>query len=144
MLNPELFQLLFQLRVELKGEKAFKLNGSLKLPVEQDWIRICNSPELIDAFGKACTDAELTSKIARIWKRSATRDLAHAPVRREFSLPVIDKPSGGFRIRRTNLFGDELYQVHAINAKNTAALHLQTAMLIGPRGFFLTSFSTKI
>lgn len=117
VLNPELFQLLFQLRVELKGEKAFKLNGSLKLPVEQDWIRICNSPELIDAFGKACTDAELTSKIARIWKRSATRDLAHAPVRREFSLPVIDKPSGGFRIRRTNLFGDELYQVHAINAK---------------------------
>lgn len=113
----KLKQKLFKLNVELKGEKSFKLNGSLKLPVEQDWLRICNSPELIDSFGKACTEAELISKIARIWKRSATRDIAHAPVRREFSLPVIDNNFGGFRIRRTNLFGNELYQVHAINAK---------------------------
>lgn len=108
---------LFQLKVELKGEKAFKLNGSLTLPVKQDWLRICDSPELVDAFGKPCSADELTSKLARIWKRPVMRDLAHAPVRREFSLPAIDNPSGGFRIRRTNLFGNELYQVHAINAK---------------------------
>lgn len=135
---------LFQLKVELKGEKAFKLNGSLTLPVKQDWLRICDSPELVDAFGKPCSADELTSKLARIWKRPVMRDLAHAPVRREFSLPAIDNPSGGFRIRRTNLFGNELYQVHAINAKNIAVLHLQAAMLIGQRGSFLTSFSTKI
>lgn len=108
---------LFQLKVELKGEKSFKLNGSLTLPVKQDWLRICDSPELADAFGKPCSADELTSKLARIWKRPVMRDLAHAPVRREFSLPAIDNPSGGFRIRRTNLFGNELYQVHAINAK---------------------------
>lgn len=113
LLKPKLFQL----KVELKGEKAFKLNGSLTLPMKQDWLRICNSPELADAFGNPCSADELTSKLAQIWKRPVMRDLAHAPVRREFSLPVIDNPSGGFRIRRTNLFGNELYQVHAINAK---------------------------
>ena len=85
--------------------------------MKQDWLRICDSPELVDAFGKPCSADELTSKLARIWKRPVMRDLAHAPVRREFSLPAIDNPSGGFRIRRTNLFGNELYQVHAINAK---------------------------
>ena len=66
---------LFQLKVELKGEKAFKLNGSLTLPVKQDWLRICDSPELVDAFGKPCSADELTSKLARIWKRPVMRDL---------------------------------------------------------------------
>lgn len=107
----------FQLKVELKGEKSFKLKGVLTLPLKDEWVRICNSPEFVDAFGKACTAGHLVQKLQRVWRRPEKRDIAHAPVRRDFSLPALDQPSGGFRIRRTNLFGEQLYQVHAINAK---------------------------
>ena len=113
VLDPKLFLV----KVELKGEKTFKLNGTLSLPVKAEWIRICDSEEFVDALGKPCTADELRNKLKLVWKRPTQRSLAHAPARREFSLPAVDKPSGGFRIRRMNLFGEKLYQVHAINAK---------------------------
>lgn len=140
MLKPKLFQL----KVELKGEKAFKLNGSLTLPVKQDWLRICDSPELVDAFGKPCSADELTSKLARIWKRPVMRDLAHAPVRREFSLPAIDNPSGASVFAVQTCSAMSFIKFMQSMQKNIAVLHLQAAMLIGQRGSFLTSFSTKI
>lgn len=108
---------LFRVKVELAGEKAFKLKGELTLPLREEWVRLCDSPEFTNAFGQACSEGDVQAKLARIWKRPTRSNVAHAPARRVFSLPVVERPSGGFRIRRENIFGESVHQVYAINAK---------------------------
>lgn len=107
----------FQLKISTTGEKSFNIKGLITIPLINEWLRIINSPEIAPLLGKECSDEEFMKRIAKIWKRPINRDIDHVPTHRVFSLPLLDKPSGGFRICRTSFSGTPLYQVHAINAR---------------------------
>ncbi|MCC5816491.1 MAG: hypothetical protein JJT78_17200, partial [Leptospira sp.] len=56
-------------------------------------------------------DLEVYEKFCREFFKISKQDKHHQKVRKVFSLPVIDNPSGGFRIKRKNFDGTEIYQV---------------------------------
>jgi CRISPR system subtype II-B RNA-guided endonuclease Cas9/Csx12 len=56
-------------------------------------------------------DLDVYDRFCREYFQISKQDKHHQKVRKVFSLPVIDNPSGGFRIKRKNFDGSELYQV---------------------------------
>lgn len=104
------------LKLAVGAKKDWSIKGQLLLPSSVEWYRLINDERLVARYGQEITESELVELLEDIWGRKQHRDIAHARVRREFSLPVIDNPSGGYRFKRKTINGNELYQVHAINS----------------------------
>ncbi|WCL49092.1 type II-B CRISPR-associated RNA-guided endonuclease Cas9/Csx12 [Leptospira sp. GIMC2001] len=96
-------------KLELTGES---LKGVFEYPGIKDW----------DAFLKEFykhkeiktgekLNLEIYDKFCREYFKISKQNKQHQKVRKIFSLPVIDNPSGGFRIKRKNYDGTEIYQV---------------------------------
>ena len=117
LVKPEISEKDFSVSVNFALNKQCKVKGKVILPVAGEWHRLLENPLLNVHYGEEITESELDRILAEIWKRKENRTIEHARVRREFSLPLIDKPSGGFRIKRNSLCGETLYQVYAINTK---------------------------
>lgn len=91
---------------------------TLTLPAKNQWLKIIN--EFEDFIGKK--DANNTGKdkldsfIRNHLSKSDKSKLKHKKCSRIYSLPLLDNPSGGIRIRRIN---DDLVPVYQLVAANT-------------------------
>lgn len=103
----------FVISFKLSPKKsAFKASGQLELPAKSDWKALVDSPELAINWGQPADDT-FSQRIERKVRMNSSH-LEHTPKKRVVSLPVVDKPSGGFRIRRHNLDGSAVFQVHTV------------------------------
>ena len=106
----------FRVNVQLaigRGKKAsVSLKGNLLLPARNDWHALLAVPEIGELLGQKTPEP---ANMRRIYEKhfNAGSRVKHSPVRRVFSLPIVDAPSGGFRIRRKGQAGD-IWQLHAI------------------------------
>lgn len=95
---------------------AFGIKGSLTLPAKKEWetaLKKLHEAELPSKKGGELTNEfkELAYKIFNIPPRSPRQ-----PVRKVFSLPLLDSPSGGFRLKRGTP-NSKVYQVQATHAQ---------------------------
>jgi len=103
----------FCIKVNFTNAKAFKVKGELTYPAKYDWIKLLKNAEIAPLLG---TKPKSLPQLRPILERHfyAGSDRAHNKTRRLYSLPIIDAPSGGFRIKRQNGDGTSIYQLHAI------------------------------
>lgn len=101
----------WQLKVKISGLRQVQLEGKLTLPVKKEWSKIYS------ALTATTSEEDLQTVINRFWKRPHKQKLSHIPTHRELSLPILDSPSGAFRIRRRTRAQQDIVQVHAANAK---------------------------
>lgn len=95
--------------LDLTGET---LKGAFTYPAILEWDRFLK--EFYKLKGVKVgekLDLDVYEKFCREYFQISKQDKYHQKVRKVFSLPVIDSPSGGFRIRRKNFDGSELFQV---------------------------------
>lgn len=89
--------------------KEWKVEGKLRHPVYRDWKRVLNyALSQADATGGLPDWQQLVEKLFR-----PGSNRAHRKSRREFSLPIVKGPSGGYRIRRNTPDG-QVVQLVAI------------------------------
>jgi hypothetical protein len=101
----------------IAGKRATKIAGQVNLPQRDAWERVV-ADKLIGSYvknGKKWTelsDAELKAFYDRHFRQTVKNTLQHHGVRKVYSLPMLDGPSGGFRIHRRH-GTDEHFQVQA-------------------------------
>jgi CRISPR system subtype II-B RNA-guided endonuclease Cas9/Csx12 len=105
----------FTIKVELKT-KEWKAAGVVLLPALDDWKALLKTPELQSRLGGEIGEFDLTAFLAGIRGTDRKSRMQHKKCRRTFSLPMVEDPSGGVRIQRTNIRGDRVYQTHSANA----------------------------
>jgi hypothetical protein len=99
------------------GKRATKIAGQVNLPQRDAWERVV-ADKLIRSYvenGKKWTDlsdAELKAFYDRHFRQTVKNPLRHHGVRKVYSLPMLDGPSGGIRIHRRH-GTDEHFQVQA-------------------------------
>lgn len=103
----------FDVKVALTADKAVKIGGMVTLPAKDEWTKLYRA--IVERLGEGADENMLRKILADLWRRPSKRSEQHVPVRRDPSLPVLDKVSGGFRIRRHHRDGSLLWQVHVIN-----------------------------
>lgn len=106
----------------LRKDLLIKMNfegakGDLMLPAMNEWIRAINElkhANLPREKGEKLTEEflKLGHKIFNVPEKSRRQ-----AVRKVFSLPLLDSPSGGFRIRRLTPSSEHAYQVQSAHAQ---------------------------
>lgn len=93
----------FEITVKFAGghlpRTMHKPNGKLELPARRDWERLLQAPAIKSRLGGETKDFNWRGELERIFP-SAPSNRKHKAVRKDYSLPVIAFPSGGFRVRR--------------------------------------------
>ena len=103
---------LWLLSVKVSGLREVQLNGKLTLPVKEEWMRFYK------ALPKNASENDIQDAAKSFWKRpEQNQKLKHVPTHRDSSLPILDSPSGAFRIIRKAWSKEDVVQVHAVNAK---------------------------
>mgnify|MGYP001942264871 CR=1 FL=1 len=98
-----------------KGKDALvSLDGQLYLPAMLDWQRFISQPEIASQLGCKSSMPENTREICESFFKVRRGKVQHKRVRREYSLPVVEAPSGGFRIRRKGPNGQNVWQMQPL------------------------------
>ena len=105
----------FEVKLNLSSGRQWSLKGKLVLPVRREWTTLY--AEVSRQLPEDAQETQVREVLNRYWKRPEKRRLQHVPVHRDLSLPVIDKPSGGFRFMRRTLDGSPLIQIQVPNSK---------------------------
>ncbi len=96
------------LNVKRFADKAagFAFAGSVELPCRAQWNEFFDAPQLQDKWGKKLSDCEGFDLDAFLVSKTTAEGekRAHAPYRDLVSLPVVQGPSFGVRIERSNYF----------------------------------------
>jgi len=105
----------FQIKVEKIG-KFKKKGNSITHPSYQEWLQVVKTTkELLDK-GLENNDTEFWSEVVKnsgLFKRYKP-DRNHKKVRKQFSLPLLEAPSGGYRIKQQAGNGNNVWQIVAI------------------------------
>lgn len=102
----------FTIKVALKG--TVTATGNLILPAKTDWLKLCQQIKLNEKKGSDCQSFDWASLEREFFKAGSKRP--HHKTRQEFSLPVIESPSGGFRVHRKATNEQPVWQLMAINS----------------------------
>lgn len=105
----------FEVKLNLSSGRQWSLKGKLVLPVRREWKTLY--AEVSRQLPEDAQEPQVREVLNRYWKRPEKRRLQHVPVHRDLSLPVIDKPSGGFRFMRRTLDGNPVIQIQVPNSK---------------------------
>lgn len=105
----------FEVKLNLSSGRQWSLKGKLVLPVRREWTTLY--AEVSRQLPEDAQETQVREVLNRYWKRPEKRRLQHVPVHRDLSLPVIDKPSGGFRFMRRTLDGSPVIQIQVPNSK---------------------------
>lgn len=102
-----------------------KLNNTSKtlaLPAKNEWQKIIN--EFTDLLGKKDQTGKGKDRLDTLVRKhltaSSSSKLAHKKCSRIYSLPLVDNPSGGIRIKRINDEKEPVYQLVAANTPVTS------------------------
>lgn len=103
------------------SEIGVRTRVKISHPVRQSWENIIDEPSLERFFGVALRD-NLKTQFEGTWMEliqarfsyNSDERLPHQRVRKVFSLPVIDGPSGGFRLNRKSVYHQNVQQLAAV------------------------------
>lgn len=105
----------FMIKLSLSDKSVpMYAKGDLVLPSISAWLRLANDPEIAECYGKNVPDGfSWDSFLANKFSNNLVtlKDRAHRPVRKVYSLPIINSPSGGFIARRKMQSGEHLWQI---------------------------------
>lgn len=102
----------FNIKVDLVGHKLGRVKGNLTLPSKNDWKNLLAQPELQSRLGTKNADGlDWHALFGNFFKSGSKR--IHSKARRNYSLPIIDAPSGGFRVMRKSPTGEIIWQLVA-------------------------------
>ena len=113
----------FYIKIDIKGidKNVYGKIGECKViaPFRQEWEKLLDHAEIKKVLGKkkADTGIDLPSVLKQIYLNNSHQPRNYrVKTRKVFSLPVIDGPSGGYRIHRINPSnGESVYQLVCIN-----------------------------
>ena len=112
----------FDIKLKTTFTKEIKLkannSGNLELPAISSWKQILS--QFNEYIGKSIDKGdELVRKELGSTKFSSSSKLKHKRVKQDFSLPMLDGPSGGIRVKRFNYDNKAVYQLVAANTPET-------------------------
>lgn len=100
----------FTINVALNN--GIKVKGKLTLPAKQDWAQLLAATDQHKHAGHDWDERHIDDVITTVFAAGSKRP--HHKVREKFSLPIIDGPSGGFRLRRRTPEGEYIWQLVAV------------------------------
>ncbi|MCZ8341769.1 MAG: type II-B CRISPR-associated RNA-guided endonuclease Cas9/Csx12 [Leptospira sp.] len=119
----------FDIEVKIPKSICDKENKKIRIPSINEWKRLLNLPELNEFYSQG--DGKETSflyknKIELDFFKSIKFNVnkKHTPKRKVFSLPMVDSPSGGFRIKRKNFDGSDIFQTVSIEGLYNVGFYL--------------------
>lgn len=90
---------------------------SLLAPLSRDWQKLLDHPDVVAAVGDRGALQKLD--FGAVWSERfvlSSGQRKHQRVRQTFSLPVIEAPSGGYRLARRKNGGDTVWQLVAVES----------------------------
>jgi len=124
----------------LKDDKKLSTkiyDKTIILPIKQEWITFDksfkkylekNSIEYAEKEGKYNVGDEVLNEFCKTYFNIQNKPIRNKS-RKKFSLPTVEAPSGGFRIRRKNHKGEDIYQLVGINGAKSAGFALQNGQI---------------
>jgi CRISPR system subtype II-B RNA-guided endonuclease Cas9/Csx12 len=109
----------FDIKISKPSVKGiqFDLTNQIFLPAKNEWSNLAE--KFSDVLGSNNEDGlEILNGRMNLSQKEAS-SLQHKKAKRVSSLPIIDAPSGGVRIRRRNLDKTPIYQTVAANTPST-------------------------
>lgn len=101
----------FNLKIKFSG-KLVKFSGSIQLPSRQDWQKLLHHPDIAPHLGSKNEPINWRKFFEQHFNIGSKR--IHHKTRRVYSLPMLDAPSGGFRVRRITATGEPVWQLMSI------------------------------
>jgi len=113
-----------------RGKNAdVQIKGQLFLPAMRDWQRFIEQPELQNLIGEKCLLPQNHRQICEQFFNIKQAKNRHKKVKREFSLPVIDTPSGGYRIARMDPSGQKIWQMQALDGLSAIGFEVNAGQI---------------
>ncbi|EDY86959.1 CRISPR-associated large protein (provisional), putative [gamma proteobacterium HTCC5015] len=97
-----------------KRKEKCGFSGTIGIPAKSAWENLLDEPLLETYWGTKMPPQEIWEKVYRKHFPRNIPNQAHRKVRKDFSLPVVDSVSGGFRVKRKTPNGYN-YQLLAID-----------------------------
>ncbi|WED21081.1 type II-B CRISPR-associated RNA-guided endonuclease Cas9/Csx12 [Vibrio sp. JC009] len=115
----------FSIKVEVKSRflkaKQRKLDGKqLQYPGRHQWLKLTEHEFVCQNQGRKLGKEEFfdesgyQSMLEELFPRHITNTRQHKKVRKEWSLPKIDSPSGGYRVKRKNADKSDVWQLFGV------------------------------
>jgi len=112
----------FTINLSFKDKNLGKIDGKLILPAREDWKNLLKIPEISTRLGTKGDDLNWQCIFKSNFKYGSQR--AHNKTRRVFSLPRIDAPSGGFRVRRITPDQQSVWQLMSIEGLSSCGFQV--------------------
>ena len=107
----------FAIKLDSKLPKDIKVeNKTLILPSKAQWKAVTDK---FDSLVEKKDEINHDDLLKEFRKQKYKKSLRHKATAQVFSLPIIDGPSGGIRIKRQNYEGKSVYQLVAANTPDT-------------------------
>jgi len=107
----------FDINVSYSAKKLGKLKGKLQLPAFNDWYALINNPAIKDKLGTKTPALNWQGFLEDYFNSGSKR--SHNKTRRVYSLPIIDAPSGGYRVKRKTPQHETVWQLMAIDGTSS-------------------------
>lgn len=112
----------FTLKLNFTNRKFGKFKGELLLPAYYDWVELLCVPEIKASLGVKNPVVNWHTALQKHFNSGSNR--AHKKTRRVYSLPMVDSPSGGFRVHRKTAEGDSVWQLMAIDGLGSSGFYV--------------------
>ena len=102
----------FDVKVDINVKGLGKIKGKLIHPAINEWRKLLTLPEIKSAVGLKSPKINWQLIGKRYFGEGSARP--HSKTRRVYSLPIVDSPSGGYRIKRVAPDGSNIWQLMSI------------------------------
>ena len=118
--NPEdvLKEKDFEVKVDVNVKGLAKLKGKVTHPAIEQWSRLFLITEIETQVGEKASDINWQQIGNKYFGEGSSRP--HRKTRRVYSLPVVDSPSGGYRIKRITPDGSSVWQLMSIEGTGSS------------------------
>ena len=107
----------FEINIAFNSKIFGKAKGKLQLPAHKDWLSLLQHPEIKEKVGTKEAVPNWQQLFADYFNSGTSR--SHGKTRRVYSLPIIDAPSGGYRVKRKTPQGTTVWQLMAIDGTSS-------------------------
>jgi hypothetical protein len=121
----------FNMTFKGQGSCLDMTENKITIPAKEIWNKFFLSPELYQFREMGINndgDENIVDKIIESFFRGKGKNNInqHIKVRKIYSLPILDKPSGGVRIRRKSSVGSYIYQLQSIEGYSSKGIYLNS------------------
>ena len=127
--NDKFIERSFNITFRGQGSCLDMTENKITIPAKEIWNKFFLLPDLYQFRELGINNDEDKEKVDNIiesfFSSNSKAGLSkHLKVRKIYSLPILDKPSGGVRIRRKSSNGSYIYQLHSIEGYSSKGILL--------------------